>query len=256
MEIFGYPIWVVALICVGVFLAAFVDAIGGGGGLISLPVYVMAGLPYHNALGTNKLSACIGTAVSTARYVKNGFVNWRLASGSIVLAVVGASLGTKLQLQVPEAYLRYTLLVVLPAVAVLMLSPKRQLPEEPGQIGAGLQMGIVWGSSLLVGIYDGFYGPGTGTFLLLLFCFFGKMDLRTASGNVKLANLASNAGSLATALLAETVIVPLGLTAAVFSVAGNYLGAGLNMKNGTKIVRPVILIVLALLVIKVVMDML
>ena len=254
--LFGYPIWAVALICAGVFVAAFVDAIGGGGGLISLPVYVMAGLPYHNALGTNKLSACIGTAVSTTRYVKNGFVNWRLAVGSVVLAVFGASVGTKLQLRVPEEYLRYTLLVVLPIVAATMLSRKRPLPEEAGRIGNGAQMAIVWSASLVIGIYDGFYGPGTGTFLLLIFCYLGKMDVRTASGNVKLANLASNVGSLATALLAGKVIVPLGLLAAVFSVAGNYLGAGLNIKNGSKIVRPVIFIVLALLVVRVVTDML
>ena len=117
-------------------------------------------------------------------------------------------------------------------------------------------MAIVWGASLVVGIYDGFYGPGTGTFLLLIFCYLGKMDVRTASGNVKLANLASNVGSLVTALLAGKVIVPLGLLAAVFSVAGNYLGAGLNIKNGSKIVRPVIFVVLALLVVRVVTDML
>ena len=255
MAFFGYPIWVPVVICIGVFVAAFVDAIGGGGGLISLPVYLMAGLPYHNALGTNKLSSCIGTVASTARYLKNGCVNWRLASGSVVLAVAGAWLGTRLQLSLDERYLQYTLLVVLPVVAAVMLLRKSQLPETPGQIGAGAQMAVVWSASALLGIYDGFYGPGTGTFLLMIFCYLGKMDVRTASGNVKLANLASNVGSLVTALFAGTVILPLGLLAAVFSVTGHYLGAGMNLKNGTKIVRPVILLVLALLVIKVITDM-
>jgi len=141
-------------------------------------------------------------------------------------------------------------------VAAVMLLRKKELPEQPGKIGTGVQMGIVWGASLVIGIYDGFYGPGTGTFLLLVFCYLGKMDVRTASGNVKLANLASNVGSLVTALFADTVVIPLGLLAAVFSVAGHYLGAGLNIKNGTKIVRPVIFIVLALLAIKVITDML
>ena len=117
-------------------------------------------------------------------------------------------------------------------------------------------MGIVWSLSLVIGIYDGFYGPGTGTFLLLIYCYLGKMDVRTASGNVKLANLASNIGALVTSLVAGTVIVPLGILAAVFSVAGHYLGAGLNIKNGSKIVRPVIFIVLILLAVKVITDML
>lgn len=254
--LFGYPIWAVALVCIGVFVAALVDAIGGGGGLISLPMYLFVGLPYHNALGTNKLSSCIGTAASTFRYVKNGYVNWRLAVGSVVLALVGAWLGTSLQLRINEKYLQYTLLVVLPIVAAVMLFRKQQLPEEPGRIGKGAQMSIVWGASLIIGIYDGFYGPGTGTFLLLVYCYLGKMDVRTASGNVKLANLASNVGSLVTALFAHTVIIPLGLLAAVFSVAGHYLGAGLNIKNGTKIVRPVIFVVLILLAVKVITDML
>ena len=254
--LFGYPIWAVALVCVGVFVAGFVDAIGGGGGLISLPMYLLVGLPYHNALGTNKMSSCIGTAASTFRYVKNGYVNWRLAAGSIVLAIFGAWVGTSLQLQVNEKYLQYTLLVVLPIVAAVMLFRKKDLPEEAGQIRPGVQMTVVWGMSLVIGVYDGFYGPGTGTFLLLVFCYLGKMDVRTASGNVKLANLASNVGSLVTSLIAGTVIVPLGALAAVFSIAGHYLGAGLNIKNGSKIVRPVIFVVLILLAAKVITDML
>ena len=106
MELFGYPVWVLPVICVGVFVAAFVDAIGGGGGLISLPVYLLAGLPYHYALGTNKLSSCIGTAASTFRYVKNGFVDWPLAVGSVLLAVGGAVVGTRAQLMVDDRYLQ------------------------------------------------------------------------------------------------------------------------------------------------------
>lgn len=255
MDLFGYPIWAVAVVCLGVFVASVVDAIGGGGGLISLPVYLLVGLPYHNALGTNKLSSCIGTAASTVRYVGSGCVHWPLAAGSVVLAVAGAWLGTLAQLQVDEQYLRYTLLLVLPVVAAVMLH-KKSLPQTPGRIAPNVQRAIVWGSSLLIGIYDGFYGPGTGTFLLLVYCYLGKMDVRTASGNVKLANLASNAGSLATALTAGTVIVPLGLLAAVFSVAGHYLGAGLNLKNGSKVVRPVIFLVLLLLAAKVLWELL
>ncbi len=255
MELFGYPVWVLPVICIGVFVAAFVDAIGGGGGLISLPVYLLAGLPYHYALGTNKLSSCIGTAASTFRYVKNGFVDWPLAVGSVLLAVGGAYVGTSLQLLVDERYLQYTLLVVLPIVAAVMLLRRSQLPEQPGKIRAGVQKGIVWGASLIIGLYDGFYGPGTGTFLLLVYCYLGKMDVRTASGNVKLANLASNLGSLVTSLMAGTVVAPLGLIAAVFSIAGHYLGAGMNIKNGSRIVRPVIFVVLALLAVKIVTDM-
>ena len=250
----GYPIWVVLLICVGVFCASFVDAIGGGGGIISVPCYLLAGLPAHFALGTNKLSSCIGTVASTVRYIKNGCVDWLLGIPSIILALVGAHLGTRLQLMVEEKYLQYILLAVLPVIAVIMLR-KKQLPEQKGSMNEWLRRSIVWGASLLVGTYDGFYGPGTGTFLLLIFCYLGKLDVRTASGNVKIVNLSSNIGALVTSLIAGKVLIPIGLIAAVFSIAGQYLGAGLALKNGSKIVKPVIFVVLALLAAKIILEL-
>ena len=251
----GYPVWVVLLIGVGVFLASFVDAIGGGGGIISVPAYLLAGLPVHFALGTNKLSSCIGTVASTARYIKNGCVDWLLGIPSIALALLGAHFGTRLQLAVDEIYLKLILLVVLPIIAVILLK-KKSMPEIRGTMNEWYRRGIVWGASLVIGTYDGFYGPGTGTFLLLVFCYPAKLDVRTASGNVKLVNLASNIGALATSLMAGKVLIPLGLLAAVFSITGQYLGAGLALKNGSKIVRPVIMIVLLLLGGKIILELL
>ena len=253
MDIFGYPLWVVLLVCFGVFCASFMDAIGGGGGIISLPTYLLAGLPMHFALGTNKLSSCIGTVASTVRYIKNGYVDWFLGIPSVALALVGASLGTSLHLAIDEQYLKLVLLFVLPVIAVILLK-KKELPEIPGTINKWLRAAIVWGASLIFGAYDGFYGPGTGTFLLLSFCYLAKIDVRTASGNVKLVNLASNVGALSTSLLAGKVLIPLGLISAVFATAGQYLGAGLALKNGSKIVRPVIFVVLLLLAGKVLLD--
>ena len=250
----GYPLWVVLLIGVGVFCASFVDAIGGGGGIISVPVYLLAGLPTHFALGTNKMSAGLGTVVSTVRYVKNGFVDWSLGVVSIALALLGAHLGTRLQLMIDERYLKYLLLIVLPLVAFVLLRQKK-LPETKGEMNPWARRAIVWSASLIVGAYDGFYGPGTGTFLLLIFCGLAKLDLRTASGNMKLVNLSSNIGSLITSLMAGKVLIAIGLISAVFSVAGHYIGAGLTIKNGSKIVRPVILVVIGLLAVKVILEL-
>ena len=255
MDFFGYPIWVVALVCLGVFCASFTDAIGGGGGIISLPTYLLAGLPMHYALGTNKLSSCIGTVASTVRYVKNGYVDWGLGIPSIALALVGAHLGTRLHLAMDEQYLKLVLLAVLPVIALVLLK-KKDLPEAKGPMNEGLRRGIVWGASLVFGAYDGFYGPGTGTFLLLSFCYLAKVDVRTASGNVKLVNLASNVGALVTSLAAGKVLIPLGLVSAVFATAGQYIGSGLAIRNGSKIVRPVILVVIVLLAVKVILELL
>lgn len=254
MEIFGYPLWVVGFICFGVFCASFVDAIGGGGGIISVPSYLLAGIPVHFALGTNKLSSCIGTVASTVRYIRNGCVDWLLGIPSVALALFGAHIGTRLQLAADEKYLKLLLLIVLPVIAVILLK-KKALPEQREPMNEWRRRGIVWGSAFVIGAYDGFYGPGTGTFLLLLFCYVAKLDVRTASGNVKVVNLSSNIGALATSLVAGKVLIPIGLLAAVFSIAGQYIGAGLALKNGSRIVRPVILIVLLLLATKVILEL-
>jgi uncharacterized membrane protein YfcA len=245
----------VAIVIVGVFLASFVDGVAGGGGIISVPTYFLAGLPAHLALGTNKLSSCIGTTVSAGRFIRGGYVDWRLGIPAVILGMAGAALGTRLQLMADERVLKLLLLAVLPLVAVVVLR-QRSLPEQRREIAPGKQMAVVLAAALGIGTYDGFYGPGTGTFLLLAFCGLGKLDLRTAAGNVKLVNLASNFSALLTSFLSGKVFLALGLIAAVASIAGHWLGSGLAIKDGSKIVRPAILVVLVLLAIKVLTDML
>ena len=250
MDIFGYPIWVVLLVCFGVFCASFMDAIGGGGGIISLPTYLLAGLPMHFALGTNKLSSCIGTVASTVRYIKNGYVDWFLGIPSIALALAGAHLGTRLHLAMDEQYLKLVLLFVLPVIAVILLR-KKDLPETRQPLNKWLRGAIVWSASLVFGTYDGFYGPGTGTFLIIAFTVFAKLDIRTANAQTKIINLTTNITSLTIFLLNGQAVILLGLAAAACNMAGNYVGASLAMTKGSKITRPVILLVLVLLFLKV-----
>ena len=247
--------WQMALIvAVGVFLASFMDAIAGGGGIISIPTYLIAGLPAHMALGTNKVSAGIGTIASAARFVKTGYVDWVLALPSVGLALIGSHFGTSLQLMIPEVYLQYLLLLVLPVAAFVVLR-QRTFPETAGEISRRRRALIVLLASLIVGAYDGFYGPGTGTFLLLIYCNLAKMDVRTAGGNVKLVNFASNVGAFVTSLRSGQVFLALGLIGAVTSLLGHFLGAGLAIKNGSKIVKPTVIIVLILLAVKVVQQL-
>lgn len=239
------------LVCPLVGLAGFVDSIAGGGGLISLPAYLLAGLAPHNALATNKISSFLGTSASLARYIRQGFVRWRLAVPCAVLAVCGALLGARLILFTDESAVQGMLLVVLPLVAVLMLRKKELEPTNPEAISPARQATVVLVTTLVVGVYDGFYGPGTGTFLLLAYTQLAKLDVRTASGTMKIANWSSNLGSLIIFLGQGKAVVALGLAAAVFNIAGNLLGSGLVVKNGAKIVRPIILLVLTLLFVKI-----
>lgn len=169
--------------------------------------------------------------------------------------MAGSVCGTQLQLHTPDVVLKYLLLAVLPVVAFFTLRTKTW-PEEPAPIPPRRQAAIVWAAALLIGTYDGYYGPGTGTFLMLVFIHLGKMDTRHAAGGVKVINLASNIGGVCSALMAGTVVLGVGLAAALASILGHYLGAGLAIRNGSKIVRPAVVVVLLLLLVKVISELL
>ncbi len=234
------------IVCPLVFLAGVIDSIAGGGGLISLPAYLIAGIPPHYALGTNKLSSCIGTFASTARYIKNKSVNYRIGVVSVLLALAGSFLGANLALMVSEGVIKNLLLFVLPFTAFFVLKNKKT-DDNRRPLSDKLTFLIACTASFVIAVYDGFYGPGTGTFLILCYTVFARMDIKTASGNTKIVNLSSNIAAVVTFLLHGKVIFLLGLTAAIFSLAGHYIGSGLVLKKGYKIVKPVMLLVLALL---------
>lgn len=242
------------IVCPLVFLAGFVDAIAGGGGLISLPAYMIAGIPIHHAIGTNKLSSATGTLVSTIRYVKQNHMDLVIGIPSILVALIGSSCGANLALITSAAFLKGILIIVLPIVAFYILRSNRKKTESKCLLSRKVAIAVAIGVAFLIGMYDGFYGPGTGTLLLLFYTGILKMDTLTASGNVKLVNLSSNVAALVTYLINGKVLLVLGLTASVFSIAGHYVGSGMVLKNGSKIVRPVILVVLALLFIKVICE--
>ncbi len=248
----GVALWAVLLVCLGVFFAGFMDAIAGGGGIISVPIYLIAfhRLPTYYTLGTNKLSSCLGTALSTARFIRSGLVDWPLFAPAMVFSVVGSLGGTWLQHRTPDFILKYLLLLVLPVVAFFTLR-SHGWPDEAGDIAPTVQRAIIWISSLIIGCYDGYYGPGTGTFLMIVFIRMAKLDTRHAAGGVKIINLCSNVSSLIAAFCSGYVLLGVGLCASVASMAGHYLGAGLAIKNGSKIIRPAVITVLILLTAKI-----
>lgn len=242
------------IVCPLVFLAGFVDAIAGGGGLIALPAYILAGVPIHNAIATNKLSSVLGTLVSTFRFWKNNYVDILFILPSVAAAIVGSAIGANLALMVQERYLQYLLVIVLPVTAYYVFKNKSY--DKPSINAVPRKTAAIFAAiiSFVVGGYDGFYGPGTGTFLILLYMAVCRIDVRRAAGNAKLVNLASNFAAFVTFLISGKILVVLGLTAALFSIAGNYLGAGLAMKRGYRIVRPIVLAVLTLLFVKIVVG--
>jgi uncharacterized membrane protein YfcA len=242
------------IICPMTFLAGFVDSIAGGGGLISLPAYLLAGIPMHFALGTNKLSSSMGSVTASIRYYRNRFVDLFLCLPSIAASLTGSALGSSLTLLVDEKWLQRLLLAVLPVTAFYALGNKR-FDLKPAVLSRRRALALSIGISFFIGAYDGFFGPGTGTFLILLYTGLVRLDPRTASGNAKFVNMASNLGALAVFLLNRRVIAPLGLCAGLFSILGSYLGSGLAIRRGVKVMRYFILAVLALLFGRILWDM-
>ena len=247
--------WTLLIICPIVFAASLLDAVAGGGGLISLPAYLIAGLPPHNAIATNKLSSSIGTVASTARFIRNKCVDWPTAIPSALLAVLGSIAGAKLILMIDDDAIRYIMLVLVPVLAFLVLKKRDLSTDELEPVSRKRQFLVVCVAALFVGMYDGFYGPGTGTFLFIAYTQLAKMPVRMAAGNVKIANLSSNIGSLAVFLINGQAILPIGLIAAVFAVAGHFIGAGVLLKNGAKVVKPFVLVVLSLLFVRLIYDL-
>lgn len=245
------------IVCPLVFLAGFVDSVAGGGGLISLPAYLAAGLPIHVAYGTNKLSSCCGTVVATAKYAKSGYISWKPSLVAGGAALVGSYLGAKLVLILSEKVLHWTLLCVLPVVAVFLIFNRGFGKEENNRtLPTGVLLALAAVIGLVIGAYDGFFGPGTGTFLVIAFTAVLGWNLTTATGGAKVVNLCSNLAALVAYAQGGSILLAVGIPAAVCNIAGNYLGSWLAVKKGAPFIRPVILVSVGLLFLNILKDVL
>ncbi len=241
-----------ALLCLAIFVGGLVDAIAGGGGLISLPAYLAAGLPPHVALATNKFSSTLGTFGAALRFLQAGRVHMPSAVGAAAGALLGAAAGARLVLLVPADTVQLAVLVLVPAAAAVLLARDRLLarfgPRNDGRVGIGGAAVL----GLAVGLYDGFFGPGTGTFLTIGFHVLLGLPLLVSAGNARLVNLASNAGALAVFLLEGRVAFPLAWATAVAGILGNQVGSSLALRRGERVVRVFLVVVLVLLLAEIV----
>ena len=238
------------IVCPLVFLAGFVDAVAGGGGLISLPAYLIAGFPVHFAIGTNKVSSAMGTTLTTVRYTKSGFIPWKQAIFCVLFALAGSACGANLALLIDDGVFKIIMLVILPLTALYVMKGKALSGErEPYSKLKTMLLSCV--IAFVIGAYDGFYGPGTGTFLILLLTAAAHMPVTEANGVSKAINLATNISALVVFLINGKVIFAVGLVAGLFSIAGNWLGSSFFTKGGSKAVKPIMICVLVIFFVKV-----
>lgn len=240
------------LICAAYLFAGIIDSISGGGGLITVPVMLATGIPASYITGTNQCSAFLGTYAAVYRYVKSKRVHFPSALVTLPFSVMGAVLGAKLNLLMPERYLEIFMIVMVPVIAGFLLLNKKL--GEADRIDTLTKRQIVLRSmaiGLVIGTYQGFYGPGGGTFFMLAFAAFLKLSLVSATGNTRFIVSISSIASVLTYALSGVIIWKIVLAATLLYMLGSYIGAGLAIKNGSKLIRPITLGVTGLLLIKI-----
>ncbi len=233
------------------FLAGLIDAVSGGGGLPTLPMCMVAGIPTHQIAGTNQCSCLFGAATAMGRYARKGKIHWPTAAVAAPLAVIGSFLGARLNLYLPERWLQIVMLALLPVAAVVIMT-NRSFGQEDQSFILPLRARQVRaaGIGLVLGAYVGFYGAGGGTFILLTFTLLNRMDLVSASGNAKVCGFCATLTASVTYAASGTVIWQVVLPCTVCNILGDYLGAGLAPHRGVKIIRPMFMVVLALLFVR------
>lgn len=237
---------VLALLALVAFTAGFIDAIAGGGGLLTLPALMMAGLPPHLVLGTNKLCATFGSGTAAITFYRRKLFSPALWRRALIGTFVGAVIGATIAHSMPEQWLNQMLPVVVFACGVYLLfsrTPKSPAAFDPSQIKQRRQ----WPQSLSLGFYDGVAGPGTGAFWTVSSLLLYPLDLVRASGVARSMNFVSNGTALGVFIVFGQVAWVLGLLMGVALMIGAYLGARTAIAGGAKFIRPVfILVVLAL----------
>ena len=235
-------------------LAGFVDAIAGGGGLISMPAYMLAGCPPHIAIATNKVSAGMGLTMATYRYARSGYVRLKLSVFCVIASLIGGSLGAKLSLMLNERYFKILMLFILPVTAAFVMKG-RVLSDDKEELSFTRTVIIACAVALTVGAYDGFYGPGSGTFMLLLLTGAAHMKLQEANATAKVINFCTCISSLTVYLLNGKVMIMLGLAAGATAALGSFIGTKMFDREGARIVKPLIIIVIVIFLIKLISEL-
>jgi len=238
------------IICSFGFLAAAVDAIAGGGGLISLPALLMVGVPPHLALGTNKFAASMASLNSSITFARSGKVHFPLVKWQIPFTLIGALLGAWSVLSVSSAFLSKAVLVLILLVGIYTMVHKTLGMENnfKGLNSGNIVLGCLF--ALALGFYDGFFGPGTGSFLIFSFIALFGFDFVVASANSKVLNFTSNFASLLIFAWHGKILLYYGTPMALFMILGSYIGTKLAIQRGAELVKPIFITMSLLVAVK------
>lgn len=243
------------ILCICMFCAGFVDSIAGGGGCISLPAFMISGLPVQNAFACNKIGAFLGNSVSAANYIRAKKFEIKTGIISAIFGLVFSNIASTIAVHLDPNLFNKLLVIVMPFAAIFILIKKDFGNENNFQNLSktkAIIFSIVIGISL--GLYDGIIGPGTGTFAIMMFSALLKLDLKTASGNAKILNWCTGLGSCIAFIKAGKVIWGLALLAAFCDILGSIIGSSLALKKEPVFIRVMMAVAAFLIIIKLMID--
>lgn len=244
---FDLTITTILALSIVALVAGFVDSIAGGGGMITIPALMLAGIPSHEALGTNKFQGVFGTFSAVLHFYKKGHLDFKKCALLAGFAFVFSLFGT-LSVQVINAdFLRKIIPFLLMFFALYFLfSPKVSEESNKARLGR-IALAFAIGA---IGFYDGFFGPGTGSFLMIALISLGGFDIKDALAQAKLYNFATNLASVITFAVFGHIIFAVGAAMAVGQFIGGYLGAKMALKYGIKVIKPLVVIVSLVMCVK------
>lgn len=241
------PMHILILLTFVSFSAGFIDSVAGGGGLLMIPSLLLAGIPSHNALGTNKFVAIFGSATASITFALNKKIIWRIALLGVVFSLLGSVCGTKTILLFDKQTVEKIILTILPFTAIITFIPKKKIKSDVSDFTSRELYVYSPIICFCLGFYDGFFGPGTGTFLILAFYSLLGMNMMNASAVAKVVNLASGVGSFITFAIKGNVLYSIGIPLAMANILGSFIGSKIAIKKGQGFIKIIIIAVFVIM---------
>lgn len=241
-----------AILFIAAFIAGFVDSIAGGGGLITIPAMLIAGIPPLQTLGTNKLQSMFGSASATIAYGMRGHVDLRKQLPMAAMAVIGGAIGAMIATYVPGDVLRVLMPFLLIAIALYFWLKPNLSDVDSHQRMTPFVFGLTFVP--LIGLYDGVFGPGTGSFFMLAFVSLAGFGMLKATAHTKLLNFGSNLGAFVVFMFGGMILWKVGLLMGLGQFLGAQVGSRMAMRTGSRLIKPLLIITCVALATRLLMD--
>ncbi|MEG0279900.1 MAG: TSUP family transporter [Morganella sp. (in: enterobacteria)] len=243
-----------ALLVIASFIAGYIDSIAGGAGLILIPAFMLTGLPPHMALGQEKLVSSFGTLAAITNFIKNKSIYWQIIPSGIVSSFLGAWVGAKAIIYLPAETITYIIICMLP-LGLLAAFFKGRLGQAQQNSAVRKSVWLVFFTCFIVGFYDGFFGPGTGSIFIICLFLINNLDLLKSSATSKIFNLASNIGGLVAFIMAGHIAFLISIPMIAASLLGNHLGSQHAIRTNGEIVRKILILTVGIMMLTLLINL-